>query len=366
MKKLYIGLMSGTSLDGVDIAIVEFSSKKPVLISSLYKPYPIELLTDLKKACQQARFSFEALGKLDARLGDFYGQCIQESMHSQHIKPKDIAAIGSHGQSIHHSPDSSPPFTLQIGDAHRIADKTGIPVIADFRRRDIAAGGQGAPLVPAFHQFVFQSSSDNIVILNIGGISNISVLHKAPSEAVIGFDCGPGNTLMDQWCQQHFDKPYDSYGQLAEEGTIDAQLLNSMLDDPYFKQKYPKSTGPERFNLKWLEAQLGQHQHCKKDVLSTLCELTAQCISQSIRQLSNIDKVLVCGGGTHNKYLMGRLTNLIDQPVETTEQYGIHPDWVEAMAFAWLAKQTMEGKPGNMPSVTGAKKAVILGSIYPT
>lgn len=356
--------MSGTSLDGVDIAIVDFHGETPTLALSLFQPYPDELLVDIKNACQQNNISFNELGTLDARLGCFYAQCIQKSLLDIDLKPKDVIAIGSHGQTIHHSPNSEPPFTLQIGDANRIAELTGIPVVADFRRRDIAAGGQGAPLVPAFHQSVFQSDTHNLAIINIGGISNISILNRDQYKSVIGFDCGPGNTLMDQWCQQHFDRDYDHSGQLSKEGTVNKELLNSMMTDPYFTLAYPKSTGPEYFNLKWLATHLDQHPSSLKNTLCTLCELTALSITQNIKQLSNIDKVLVCGGGAHNEYLMGRLISLLDQPVETTENYGIHPDWVEAMAFAWLAKQTIEGKTGNIPSVTGAKKAVILGAIY--
>jgi len=364
VKQFYIGVMSGTSLDGVDIAIVDFNGEVPTLASSLFKTYPSELLADIKTACQQASISFNALGTLDARLGNFYAQCVQDALLDTNLKPKDIIAIGSHGHTIQHSPNSTPAFTLQVGDANRITEETGITVVADFRRRDIAAGGQGAPLVPAFHQSVFQSDTSNLAIINIGGISNVSYLNKEQTDAVIGFDCGPGNTLMDQWCQQHFDMPYDHSGQLSKEGTVNKQLLNSMMSDPYFTLAYPKSTGPEYFNLGWLSSHLEQYPSSSNNTLSTLCELTARCITQSIGQLPDVNNVLICGGGAHNKYLMERLRSLLDQPVETTESHGIHPDWVEAMAFAWLAKQTIEGKPSNIPSVTGAKKAVILGSIY--
>ena len=357
--------MSGTSLDGVDIAIVDFNGEMPVLTSSLFQTYPEELLADIKTACQQVNISFDSLGTLDARLGNFYARCIQEALLDANFKPKDIIAIGSHGHTIQHSPNSTPPFTLQIGDANRIVEETGITVVADFRRRDIAAGGQGAPLVPAFHQSVFRSDTSNLAIINIGGISNVSFLNKNQPEAIIGFDCGPGNTLMDQWCQQHFDMPYDHSGQLSKEGTVNKLLLDSMMSDPYFTLAHPKSTGPEYFNLNWLTSHLDQHPSNTSDTLSTLCELTARCITQSIKQLADINNVLVCGGGAHNKHLMERLSSLVNQPVETTESHGIHPDWVEAMAFAWLAKQTIEGKTGNIPSVTGAKKAVILGSIHP-
>jgi len=356
--------MSGTSLDGVDIAIVDLNSETPVLIESLFKTYPDILLSALKKACQQTSISFNELGTLDAQLGSFYAQCIQQAMLNANLHSSDIVAIGSHGQTIHHSPNSTPPFTLQIGDANRITEETGISVVTDFRRRDMAAGGQGAPLVPAFHQSVFQSNFNSRAIINIGGISNLSFLNVDQPEALIGFDCGPGNTLMDQWCQHQFDMPYDQSGKLSKEGTVNKLLLDSMMADPYFTLAYPKSTGPEYFNLKWLTSHLDQHPSNANNTLSTLCELSAQCIAKSIKQLPVVNSVLVCGGGVHNEYLMERLNSLIEQPVETTEHHGIHPDWVEAMAFAWFAKQTIEGKTGNIPSVTGAKKAVILGAIY--
>jgi len=356
--------MSGTSLDGVDVVIADFSGKKPVLVSSLFTQYPNSLLASLTAACQSNNIEFEQLGTLDAQLGSFFAQCIEEALLTANISSGDITAIGSHGHTVQHSPTSQPPFTLQIGDANRIAENTGITVVADFRRRDIAAGGQGAPLVPAFHRDAFQSKTKNLAIINIGGISNVTFLNKN-EEDIIGFDCGPGNTLMDQWCQLHFDRPYDTSGQLSRHGKTNNALLNSMLTDPYFAQKHPKTTGPEYFNLNWLKAHLDQYPSSPYDTLSSLCELTAQCIAQSIKKLPASDGALICGGGTKNVFLMEKLARQLSCPVETTTNYGVHPDWVEAMAFAWLAKQTMEGKPSNTPSVTGAKKAVILGAIYP-
>ncbi|KXJ55393.1 MAG: anhydro-N-acetylmuramic acid kinase [Colwellia sp. Phe_37] len=363
MKQFYIGVMSGTSLDGVDVVIADFNDTEPVLVSSLFKEYPNSLLLPLKAACQNTAIEFDQFGMLDSLLGSFYAQCIEEALLSADIRANNIIAIGSHGHTVQHSPNSHPPFTLQIGDANRIAENTGITVVADFRRRDIAAGGQGAPLVPAFHQSAFQSQSKSLAIINIGGISNITFLNKN-KEDIIGFDCGPGNTLMDQWCQLHFDMPYDTSGQLSRKGTTNELLLQSMLNDPYFSQIHPKTTGPEYFNLNWLKAHVDQHPNNPYDILSSLCELTAQCIAQSIKKLPVTDNALICGGGTKNTFLMEKLQSLLDCPVETTATYGVHPDWVEAMAFAWLAKQTMEGKPSNTPSVTGAKKPVILGAIY--
>ena len=356
--------MSGTSLDGVDIAIVDFNAGTPVLLSSHFRTYPEGLLGAMKTTCSQSNILFDDLGQLDSQLGDFYAESILQSLTKAKLQAKDIVAIGSHGQTIQHSPNSTPPYTLQIGDANRITEGTGISVVADFRRRDIAAGGQGAPLVPAFHKAIFQNSSENLAIINIGGISNLTFLSNNHNDPVIGFDCGPGNTLMNQWCQLHFARPYDESGELSKEGSINELLLDSLLSDQYFKLSYPKSTGPEYFNLSWLSAHLDKHPSSTKDTLSTLCELTAACIEESLAAVPSIDKALICGGGVHNEFLLQRLKARLGCPVETTRAYGVDPDWVEAMAFAWLAKQTIEGKPGNIPSVTGAKNAVVLGAIY--
>jgi anhydro-N-acetylmuramic acid kinase len=357
--------MSGTSLDGLDIVIADFNNSAPAVISTYFTDYPCDLLTALQNACRLTNIDFDTLGQLDAQLGAFYASCIKQALDNAGLKPHDIIAIGSHGQTIQHNPNCNPAYTMQIGDAHRIAEHTGISVIADFRRRDIAAGGQGAPLVPAFHQAIFQSDTESLAIINIGGISNVTFLNKNRHEAVIGFDCGPGNTLMNQWCQHHFDKPYDRSGELAKQGIVNAALLENLLNDPYFALDYPKSTGPEYFSLDWLKPHLQNHPCNAIDTLSTLCELTARCIAQSQQILPQTDRVLLCGGGVHNTFLRERLAFLLDCPVTTTEPYGVDPDWVEAMAFAWLAKQTSEGKTGNIPSVTGAKRAVVLGSIFP-
>ncbi|MEO1889966.1 MAG: anhydro-N-acetylmuramic acid kinase [Cycloclasticus sp.] len=365
MSQYYIGLMSGTSLDGVDIVIADFNVHKPVIASTFFKPYPNELLSAITNACRQSSISFDDLGRVDAELGAFYAQCIRQSLDDANLNSRDIIAIGSHGQTVQHSPNNDPAHTLQIGDANRIADATDITVVADFRRRDIAAGGQGAPLVPAFHQAIFQSDKENLAIVNIGGISNVTFLSNHHEDEVIGFDCGPGNTLMNQWCQQHFDLPFDTSGEIARKGNVNATLLSSLISDAYFSKAYPKSTGPEYFNLNWLQPHLDSHPTNTVDVLTTLCELTATCIAQSVMQLPAVDKTLVCGGGSHNDYLQERLRSLLNCNLDTTKLYGVDPDWVEAIAFAWLAKQTMEGKTGNIPSVTGAKKAVILGAIYP-
>lgn len=365
MKELYIGIMSGTSLDGTDVAIVDFSKQAPRLVSSLFQPYPAKLLARLNAICRHSDVNLDELGQLDATLGLFYAQCVLQTLTLAKLQADDIIAIGSHGQTIQHSPNVPQAFTLQIGDANRVAEKTGISVVADFRRRDMAAGGQGAPLVPAFHQAMFQSSSEDLAIINIGGISNITVLPANSHAPIIGFDCGPGNTLIDQWCQHHLDINYDEDGHIAKHGHVNQPLLNSLLSDPYFKREHPKSTGPEYFNLTWLNKHLQHHPTSINDVVTTLCELTAMCIAESLTAFPHTHSALLCGGGVNNLFMQSRIAALVSCPVSTTDSHGIKPDWLEAIAFAWLARQTIEGKPGNVTSVTGADKPVILGAIYP-
>lgn len=364
-KSLYIGIMAGTSLDGVDVALVDFSVATPVLIAHLFKPYSDSLFRASKSLCEQQQLTFDQLGSLDGQLADFFSTIVSSLLNQSNTDPQQIIAIGSHGQTIQHNPNNQLPYTLQIGDPNRLAEKTGITVVADFRRRDVAAGGQGAPLVPAFHQAVFQQADETRAIVNIGGIANITILPANTNEPVIGFDCGPGNTLMNNWCQRHYNKPYDQGGQLAQSGTVNLELLQGMLKDPYFHRSPPKSTGPEYFSTQWLNSLLQKHPTSGIDTLSTLCELTAISISLGLENISKLEKVMICGGGCHNQWLMSRLQNYIKCSVTTTSHHGVDPDWVEAMAFAWLAKQTLEGKPGNIPSVTGANREVILGAIYP-
>jgi anhydro-N-acetylmuramic acid kinase len=287
------------------------------------------------------------------------------------LSARDIAAVGCHGQTIRHRPplqQNKPPqplpYTLQIGDPNRIAELTGITTIADFRRRDIAAGGQGAPLVPAFHAYALHSSSERRVALNIGGIANITLLSAA--SGIGGFDTGPGNTLMDLWTQLHFQQACDQGGKLAANGSLDQALLSGMLADSYFQLAPPKSTGREYFNLDWLRRYLPSSYIDALNVLTTLTHLTAHSIVNAVRNFApQTERVLVCGGGVHNTFLMELLAELLAPcPVVSTSEAGLDPNFVEATAFAWLAKQTLEGKPGNLPEVTGATRPVVLGGIY--
>lgn len=365
MTDLYIGLMSGTSADGVDAALVDFSQARPTIVATHYAPYQPALRASILALCQPGDNEIQRLGELDILLGKAFAQAVNTLLKNQSIAAHTIKAVGSHGQTIRHHPLH---FTLQIGDPNTIAAETGITTIADFRRKDIAFGGQGAPLVPAFHQHVFGSANENRVIVNIGGIANVTHLRPHADETVIGFDTGPGNMLLDAWIHLHQQESYDKHGAWGASGQVQMELLENMLADPYFQLPPPKSTGREYFNLTWLEQQL---QSVSKtitavDTQATLVELTARTIMLGIHPYIAAGEILVCGGGAHNQLLMSHLTRLA-QPnftVATTQQYGITPDWVEAVAFAWLARQTLNQLPGNLPSVTGAKRSGILGGVF--
>lgn len=368
--ELYIGIMSGTSADGIDIALVNFASSSPQLLASLYIPYSLEIRQRILALYQPGPDEIQRLGELDILLAQAFANGVNQFLKQFHFEPSDIKAIGSHGQTIRHSPNSQPAFTLQIGDPNTIAALTGITTIADFRRKDIAYGGQGAPLVPSFHEYALASApKSNRVVINIGGIANITCLFD--QHFVLGFDTGPGNALLDDWINYHLSNHYDKDGNWAAQGTVIANLLDLLLSDPYFKLPPPKSTGREYFNLAWLLSYINKlgnnNQHCiPVDVQATLVDLTAKSILIAIEQTCSEAELLVCGGGVHNAVLMQRLTELSSPQfsVNSTTKYGISPDWMEAMAFAWLAQQTMNGQPGNHPHVTGATQKGILGGIY--
>jgi len=361
----YIGLMSGTSMDAIDVALLDFSNDNCRLIASHSHAFPDGLKQKLQKLIQSESINLRDFGRLDVELGRAFADATNQLIQQQQIDKSEITAIGSHGQTVFHAPDSTPPFTLQIGDPNCISQLTGITTVADFRRRDIAAGGQGAPLVPAFHNDFFRSQQHNRVILNIGGIANITVLVADQNQAISGFDTGPGNCLLDEWCQQHLNQPYDKNGSWAATGSINHQLLEQLLTDDYFSLPAPKSTGREYFNLHWLK------QHSTDDraenIQATLTQLSIESIARAIEEHSHsCDEVYVCGGGAFNASLMQGLENRLPHiKVQTTTELGIEPEWVEAAAFAWLAKQTLENKSGNIAEVTGASANLILGGIYP-
>lgn len=360
MSELYIGLMSGTSADGIDAALVDLSHPQPKLIAHHSKKYTPELRKEILTLCQPGPDEINRLGKLDVTLGKQFATVVNEFLKKTAIKPQKIRAIGSHGQTVRHHP--SQRFTLQIADPNIIAAETGITTVADFRRRDLALGGQGAPLVPAFHQALFSSGHQDRVILNLGGMANVTLLTK--DGQVKGFDTGPGNVLIDAWIEKNLQHQCDHYGKWAAQGKINEELLKNLLSDPFFKMLPPKSTGREYFNSAWLEKFLTK-DISPVDVQTTVTELTARSVVDAIPFQSG--EILLCGGGANNSFLVSRiLANAKNFAVMSTEKWGVHPDWVEAMAFAWLAKQTLDGKAGNVPAVTGASVASVLGGIFYT
>ncbi len=360
---LYIGVMSGTSLDGLDIALIELTPAIK-LIATHYIPMPAALRTELLELCSSGPDEIARSAIAQQSWVKLAAQGIHTLLNEQKLKPEDIMAVGSHGQTIRHEPARG--FTVQIGNPALLSELTGIAVVSDFRSRDVAAGGQGAPLVPAFHEALFEERVGNRAVLNVGGFSNLSLIE--PAKPVAGFDCGPGNVLLDAWIHQQRGEHFDRDGQWAASGKVEPVLLKALLSDPFFVTKGPKSTGREVFNLPWLTQHLSQLPvFAPEDVQATLLELTALTIVESLQHAqSNTQELLICGGGAHNQTLMKRLAELLpDTKVSSTAVYGVDPDWVEAMAFAWLAHCCLEGIPGNRPSVTGARGLRVLGAIYP-
>ena len=369
-SELYVGLMSGTSLDGVDVAIVDFTQSPPQLHFCSTTAYSDSVRDRLLALCRSQTTSLDELYSLDAELGEIYAEVVNAALKKAGIPPQQIVAIGCHGQTIRHSPDSAVPYTAQIGDPNRIAVRTGIDTVADFRRKDIALGGQAAPLAPAFHRFLFRSSKENRAVINIGGISNISYLPADHSAPILGFDTGPGNTLLDYWTDQHCNTPFDEGGAWARTGAVNNELLARMLDaEPYFRQAAPKSTGTEYFNPGWLMTFLNNAASKSlnpADVQTTLVELTVRTIAAALIELpSGIQNCYLCGGGARNLYLMERLALALPEcTVNTTANLGLDPDFVEASAFAWLARERVNLRAGNIPEVTRAQQTTILGGIY--
>lgn len=362
VRDLFVGLMSGTSLDGVDAALAEFASPRPVLLNTAYLPLPGPLKTKLQALQVPGPNELDRAARAGNELTRMYAEAVLALLQRADIAPAAIQAIGCHGQTIRHRPDAG--YTLQICNPALLAELTGIGVIADFRSRDIAAGGQGAPLVPAFHAAVFSAAAKHRVIVNIGGIANLTDL---PAHgAVTGFDTGPGNVLLDLWIQRHLGKDQDDAGAWARGGTVLAGPLAAMLAEPYFAARPPKSCGRDLFNAAWLEKFSLTHA-APQDVQATLAELSARSIADAAEQYCpQAREIYVCGGGAHNLWLLECLRrNLPQCHIATTAALGIDPDWVEAIAFAWLAQQTLAGKPGNLAAVTGAAGARVLGAIYP-
>ena len=361
-SQLVIGLMSGTSLDGIDAVLTAIDGKHCRLLHTSYLPYSDELRSALLALHVSGADELERSALLGNLLAKSYAESVHCLLKQAGVEASQILAIGCHGQTIRHRPELG--YTLQIGNPALLAELTAITVVADFRSRDIAAGGQGAPLVPAFHQAVFHYEKSHRVIVNIGGIANLTDLPVAGE--VRGFDCGPGNLLMNAWAQRHLGKPHDEGGQWAASGRVITELLEDLLNHPFLQESPPKSTGRDTFHVAWLEEYV-RPEYATVDVQRTLLEFTALTISMAISEHCRAaDEVFLCGGGAHNLALVQRLGQLM-QPTKIglTDDLGISVDWVEAVAFAWLARQTMHGEPGNLPAVTGAAGLRVLGAIYP-
>ena len=364
--RLFIGLMSGTSLDGVDAVIVSQQGAELVQQGQHFVPYPTELKHSLLDLHTPALDDVHQAAVISNRLSELYAQAVKELLAESSLPASEVTAIGCHGQTIRHCPDlpNGQAYTLQLGNHARLAELTGIAVVGDFRSRDIAAGGQGAPLVPAFHQAVFAVPDKHRVIINIGGIANLSDLPV--NGHVTGFDSGPGNLLMDAWTLQHTGNPYDASGAWAVRGEINQKLLHALLADPYFVLPIPKSTGRDLFNQAWLNNHLQAHTDTPQNVARTLLELTAVTIAQSLQQYCpGVEEIYICGGGARNLALIDRLQALCGLSIQRTDVLGVGADWVEAVAFAWLAQRCIDHLPGNTPAVTGAAGPRVLGAIYP-
>ncbi|MGH8248243.1 MAG: anhydro-N-acetylmuramic acid kinase [Gammaproteobacteria bacterium] len=362
----YIGLMSGTSMDGVDAAVVQIDGKALKVLIFEQEPLPADLSDELKAVTGDTPLA--TIAELDGRLGLVFADAARRVISRSGVPVSRIVAIGSHGQTVLHCPRADTAATVQIGDPNRIALRTGITTVADFRGMDIAAGGQGAPLAPAFHAWLFRDPGVNRVVVNIGGIANISILPASHEIPVTGFDTGPGNTLLDRWARRHLGEPMDRDGAWGRRGSVIEALLETLLADSYFSAPPPKSTGLEYFNLQWLEGYLSKSKPpaAPADVQATLEELSCQSIVSAIRMHApGTKEVLVCGGGVRNSGLMSRITKRLSPiSIQLTSFHGIHPDCVEAVMCAWLAKCRLEGTPGNLPSVTGATRPVLLGAVY--
>ena len=364
---LYLGLISGTSADGIDVALADFSPS-PRLHASLTHPYPEELRKRILALAQgDGRIALDELAALDIEIAREFALAAQRLLEKHGIAASTVRALGSHGQTVRHRPQGETPFTLQLGDPNVIAEATGIVTVADFRRRDVAAGGQGAPLAPAFHAAMLPRTNQHRVVLNLGGIANITILPGDADMPIRGFDTGPANCLLDAWTQQNLGRPYDADGAFAASGHVHDELLARLLTDAYFNSPPPKSTGREVFHLTWLQHYLHGTDVAAADVQATLLALTTRSIAEAIHaHAPQASEVLVCGGGVHNPVLMSALAAaLAPIPVRSVAAYGIDPDFVEAMLFAWLAQERMLGHViTDLPAITGTRGARVLGGIY--
>ncbi|SET72796.1 anhydro-N-acetylmuramic acid kinase [Thalassotalea agarivorans] len=364
MANYYLGLMSGTSVDGIDIALAEINHEQTTLVTAETYPFSIEIASQIRALFNDGEREIEQLGRLDKQLGGIYAEVVNDFLLKQKIKPSEIVAIGNHGQTVRHRPNIKHPFSLQLGCNQTLATLTNIPVVGDFRTKDIVFGGQGAPLVPAFHNYLFSQRKQNYIIVNLGGIANITVLPEDKSMPVLGFDTGPANCLLDDWYQQHFDGSYDVDGEFAASGQSIAPLLTNLLADPYFAKPSPKSTGREYFNLDWL-ASFNVNQFKKEDVQATLVALTAHSIADSIKHSCDAGQIILCGGGVANPVLFDAINAALPSfTFDSLHNLGYESDSFEALAFAWLAYAHQHQIVSNIPSVTGARANTTLGVTF--
>src|SRR5277367_1620143 len=361
---IFLGMISGTSMDAIDAALVDFDAVPLRIIATSATTFEHVLKRRISALIDSAEsIALDEVGQCDVEVGRAFAQAALTLLKGAGISPERVTAIGSHGQTLRHRADLTVPFTWQIGDPNTLAEMTGITVVGDFRRRDVAAGGQGAPLLPVFHDQVFRSDDEDRVIANLGGIANITILTEGST--VTGFDTGPANRLLDAWIARHLGKDFDAGGAWAASGRVDDTLLNELLDEPYLRLAPPKSTGRELFNLPWLENKLGLFARPPRDVQATLQQFTARTLAAAVRQYAPGAALYVCGGGAHNLGLLNAIAALIaPNRVASTAALGLDPDYVEAVAFAWFAKRTLEGLTSSAGSVTGAKGARILGGVY--
>jgi anhydro-N-acetylmuramic acid kinase len=374
--QLYLGLISGTSADGIDAALVRFASDDAQarfeLVHGRTYHWDDALRTRLIALGQGGDCSsLDELGTLDARSAEAFADAALQLLGAAGVAATQVRALGSHGQTVRHRPagaafDGRWPFTLQLGDGNLIAERTGIATVADFRRRDVAAGGHGAPLLPALHAALLRAPDEGRAVLNLGGIANLTLLPRTADSPVRGFDTGPANALLDAWCERHHGAAFDADGAFAASGRADETLLARLLAEPWFLLPPPKSSGREQFHLEWVEARL-RGDEAVQDVQATLLELTAASVAAALQENQpDTQRLLVCGGGVHNPLLLQRIAaRLPGVQVESTAVHGVDPDFVEAMGFAWLARESLAGRPGNLPDVTGARGPRILGALYP-
>ena len=362
----YIGVMTGTSVDGLDVAVLDVAASPPSIRESATVALPPDLAADLLALGKPGKDEIDRAGACDAALGEFIGKAVNGCLGSWKIDPAEVRAIGCHGQTIRHRPDSTPPFTVQIGDPNRSSEITGIDTVADLRRRDMAAGGQGAPLTPLFHDALFRDGMRHRIVVNIGGIANATML-PAGSDSILGFDTGPGNALLDAWIRHCKDEPYDAHGAWASEGRPAPGLLEVLAGDPYLSRPPPKSTGKEAYNLDYVLSASARFSLAPADVQATLLEFTAWTIANAVERWGpGAGDVVACGGGRRNRALMRRLeSNLPGHRVLSADELGVDGDALEAAAFAWFAHRTLCGLPSNVPAVTEAKGPRVLGAVYP-